>query len=80
MKEQSPIVPRLTTVVQHWKASPIGVYKINWDVAIDKSRKLMGVGVIVRDGVGKVVVALHASQMNLLDPTLAKAYVVWKAI
>jgi ribonuclease HI len=40
----------------------------------------MGVGVIVRDGEGEVVAALHASQMHLLDPTSMEAYAVWKAI
>jgi hypothetical protein len=30
------------------------VYKINWKVAIDKSRKLIGASIIVRDVMGKV--------------------------
>ena len=31
-----------------------GVYKINWKVAINKSRKLIGAGIILRDVMGMV--------------------------
>jgi hypothetical protein len=48
----SPVCP-----VPTWKAPPWGVFKINWDAAIDKSSKMMGVGVIVRDGEGEVIAA-----------------------
>jgi hypothetical protein len=37
-----------------WKAPPDGVYKINWDAAIHKTRRLINVGIIVRDNMGIV--------------------------
>ncbi|GLT53802.1 hypothetical protein SLA2020_270480 [Shorea laevis] len=80
MKGDNQEVPLHNPIVPHWKAPPDGVYKINWDAAIDKSRRIMGVGVIVRDGEGEVVAALHSSQMGIMDPATAEAYAAWKAV
>ena len=38
-----------------WQPPPRGTMKLNWDEAIDKNNKLMGVGVVVRDSTGGVV-------------------------
>jgi hypothetical protein len=32
-----------------WKAPPRNKYKVNWDMSIDKSNGLLGLGAIVRD-------------------------------
>jgi hypothetical protein len=32
-----------------WKTPPDGMYKINWDVAIDSKNRRMGIGIIARD-------------------------------
>jgi hypothetical protein len=32
-----------------WTAPPIGWYKANWDVALDKVQGRMGIGVVVRE-------------------------------
>jgi ribonuclease HI len=80
MKGDNQEVSLHNPIVPHWKAPPVGVYKINWDAAIDKSRRIMGVGVIVRDGEGEVVAALHSSQMGITDPATAEAYAAWKAV
>lgn len=62
------------------EGSSLGVYKINQDATIDKAKKLIGVGVIVRDGEGKVLTALHSSQMYLTNPTIAKNYATSKVV
>lgn len=40
-----------------WKAPPDGMYKINWDVAIDSKNMCMGIGIIVRDCEGQLIAA-----------------------
>jgi hypothetical protein len=43
------LIPTGNHVLEIWKAPPIGMYKINWDVAIDSKNMRMGIGIIVRD-------------------------------
>lgn len=49
--------PRMTceTVEAKWQPPPRGISKINWDAAIAIDKKLMGVGVIIRDFEGGVL-------------------------
>lgn len=67
-------------IVLRWKAPPRGVYKINYDANIDKTRKLMGVGAISRDSEGKVLETLFSPKIYIIDPTMAQAFVAWKAL
>jgi hypothetical protein len=43
--------PLITEVLatESWKAPPPGMYKINWDVAIDSKNRCMGIGIIAQD-------------------------------
>jgi hypothetical protein len=41
-----------------WQKPPPGQLKINWDVAVDKRYKLMGVGIVIRDHHGAVRAAM----------------------
>jgi hypothetical protein len=61
--------------VLRWAASPIGAFKINWDAALNQTKKLMGVGITVRDYKGKVIVTMCSSMSFISDPTMAEAYV-----
>lgn len=67
-------------VIQQWKAPLGGVYKIYWNTAIDKSRKMMGVGVIVKDYECKVLAVMGTSRMHIIDLTMAEGYSAWKAV
>ncbi len=52
-------------------------------MAIDKSKKMMGVGVIVRDSEYNVMAAMCTYLRyinNIIDPTMAEAYVTRKAV
>ncbi|GLT53412.1 hypothetical protein SLA2020_266820 [Shorea laevis] len=66
--------------IPQWKAPSCDVYKINWDIAINKSKKLMGMGVIVRDCNGQAQADLQSSRMFIMDPTTAEAYAAWQAM
>lgn len=57
-----------------------GMFKINRDAVIDNSKKLMGVGMIVRDHEGKVLAPLYSLKQFIIDPTTAEAYAAWKAM
>jgi len=50
------------------------VYKINWDAAIDKPHKILGVGVIVRDSASEVLVAMSTSTRYITNQIMAEAY------
>jgi hypothetical protein len=61
-----------------WKAPSMGTVKANWDVAVDWGGGKIGIGVVVRDSLGKFVAALAYGLPSIMDPTCAEAYGVWK--
>jgi len=64
-------------VLQQWKKPPMGVLKLNWDVAIDRARGITGVGLIVRDSHGKVVVASIKQFPFPAEPSVGEALGAW---
>jgi ribonuclease HI len=60
-----------------WQRPPAGALKFNWDAAINKVTKRMGVGIIVRDDGGAVVAVRCASRPHITDPATAEAMAVW---
>jgi hypothetical protein len=60
--------------------APQGAYKINWGAVINKSQKIMGFGVIVRDSAGEVLAAMSTSKRYLTHPTTIDAYAAWKVV
>jgi hypothetical protein len=60
-----------------WQKPPVGIMKINWDAALHKENKHMGVGVVIRDDKGDVVVALSKIVPYIMDPLTAETVVVW---
>ncbi|KAF5475450.1 hypothetical protein F2P56_007254, partial [Juglans regia] len=65
------------TSVQHrnssWTPPPENIYKINWDAAVDRSQCKIGIGIIIRDWNGRVVVTLRKFRPLFPDPLLAEA-------
>lgn len=68
------------TACQQWRQPPEGVIKLNWDAAIDRDTKRMGVGVIARDESSTVLVSMCTTVLSIMDPTLVEAVVAWKAV
>jgi ribonuclease HI len=54
--------------------------KANWDASVDLTLQRMGVGLIVRDGEGSVLAAMCTSVDFIIDPTVAEAMALWKAV
>lgn len=54
--------------------------KTTWNAAFDLKSKGMGVGLIVQDVAGSVLAAMYTSVAFVVDPTVAEAMALWKAI
>lgn len=55
-----------------WTAPRRGFVKINWDAAPDKQKKLMDVGVVVRNHTGGDSNTTHYKTVYINDPTMRK--------
>jgi ribonuclease HI len=58
---------------EKWSGPSCGKYKVNWDIATDVQMKCMGLGVIIRDEMGRVATALSKTLNSLQDPTFGEA-------
>jgi ribonuclease HI len=63
-----------------WKPPDEGTIKINWDAALDRNRKKMGFGIVVRNFEGRVLAARCGSVANISDPLIAEAIGAWKSV
>lgn len=68
------------TVEEKWKPPPRGISKVNWDAAIDVGKKLMGVGVVVRDSTGGVLATQCMTKPFVRDPGVAEAMALRTAL
>ncbi|XP_018831004.1 uncharacterized protein LOC108998763 [Juglans regia] len=66
--------------VVSWQAPPVDWFKINWDGAVDKAKGLIGIGVVIRDSFGQVIVAMRQGKKLYPDPLLAKSYGALQAV
>jgi ribonuclease HI len=53
---------------------------LNWDAAVNKQSKRMGLGMIVRDEKWEFVAAMAKVLPSINDPTVAEALAAWHAI
>jgi ribonuclease HI len=72
-KDGRPPQLPITRVPTKWQFPPPGLYKVNWDAAIDSLNKRMGMGIIVRDCAGQVIAAKSQTVFFLQDPVIAEA-------
>lgn len=63
-----------------WIKPPIGCWKINWDAAIAKELKKMGIGVVIRDAAGSIVAVKSKVIPYVVEPTLAEMVASWYAL
>jgi hypothetical protein len=54
--------------------------KVNWDAAVDKNKRNMGVGDIIRDRMGEVLTTLSTPKDYIIDPNLAEAMSALRAV
>ena len=82
LQEKGPQGERRETPdrVNKWMAPSHGWYKANWDVAIDKSKERVGVGVILRDERGQVLAAMSKTRHGTLEPSTGEAFAASSAV
>ncbi|XP_059446901.1 uncharacterized protein LOC132178490 [Corylus avellana] len=56
-----------------WIVPPPGWCKANWDLGLDKQPERFGMGVVVRDQMGDIVIASCTTRPGIPDPTSAEA-------
>ena len=56
-----------------WEALQLGWHKVNWDAALGVQSGRMGLGVVIRDHMGRLVAARSLSRQGGLDPDAAEA-------
>jgi ribonuclease HI len=64
---------REVRVATRWIAPPLGFLKANWDASIDSKRGRVGVGVVVRDHLGRFWASKCMVREGFLDPMSAEA-------
>jgi hypothetical protein len=72
--------PPSEVAIVKWSRPPEGWVKLNWDAAVDIKKKIMGVGLVLRDhfdGVLRVVSSFH---QYVLDPLVAEAFAARQGI
>ncbi|XP_042984282.1 uncharacterized protein LOC122313374 [Carya illinoinensis] len=63
-----------------WRAPREGVVKVNWDAAYELKNKKMGLGVVIRDGEGEVLVSLCKPSSYSVSAAVAEAEALWRAM
>jgi hypothetical protein len=61
------------TPEESWTPPPDNTVKINWDASLDKNMRIVGMGLIARDGRGSVLAAATKVLFSEVDPVVAEA-------
>jgi hypothetical protein len=61
------------TIAKGWTPPPANMVKINWDASLDKNGRIVGMGLIARDGRGTVLAAATKAISSNVDPVVAEA-------
>ncbi|XP_050222825.1 uncharacterized protein LOC126672917 [Mercurialis annua] len=64
----------------HWKAPPEGWLKVNTDAAVFPGRQRIGIGIVVRDWLGNIVLARQCSMFGCYSPRLAEIMGIREAL
>ncbi|XP_042969053.1 uncharacterized protein LOC122301732 [Carya illinoinensis] len=61
-------------LAEKWQSPPANWFKVNWDGAVDKTKCMIGIGVVVRDEKGQIIATMRHKKMQLPDPLLTESY------
>ncbi|XP_042983222.1 uncharacterized protein LOC122312632 [Carya illinoinensis] len=59
---------------EKWQSPPANWFKVNWDEAIDKTKCMIGIGIVLRDEKGQIISTMRHKKMQLPDPLLTESY------
>ncbi|XP_042977200.1 uncharacterized protein LOC122308072 [Carya illinoinensis] len=63
-----------------WKAPAIGQMKANWDAVLKLEEGRMGVGVVIRNENGDLMVSMCSQKHNVCSPLVAELQALWCAL
>lgn len=63
-----------------WQPPPRGMIKINWDAALDLTKKKIGLGIVARDDRGSFMAAYSKNQAIEVNPVVAEALAALHAV
>ncbi|KAF5442190.1 hypothetical protein F2P56_034877, partial [Juglans regia] len=63
-----------------WTPPQINGFKANWDAAIDRSRSMIGIRVVVRNWEGKIIATMRSQRPLFSDIKLAETIAALKAV
>jgi hypothetical protein len=66
--------------LETWEKPPFGLYKVNWDVAIDKNMQCMGFGAVIRDHNRLVCAAKCMKIEGIQEPVVGEAMAALAAV
>lgn len=58
---------------------PVGIYKVNWDAAVNFVNRRMGIEIVVRDNERHVRIARSLTKLGNLEPVVAEALATFQA-
>ncbi|KAK0604975.1 hypothetical protein LWI29_021494 [Acer saccharum] len=66
--------------IHGWRPPEGAAWKINLDATMDYARGVIGLGIIIRDKVGKVFLATAVKVRAMFSPIVAEAMAVWRGV
>ncbi|KAF5451398.1 hypothetical protein F2P56_026510 [Juglans regia] len=72
-------LPQQITEVE-WRPPTDPFYKLNFDAAFDSEKRLMGIGIVVRNSRGEVLVVVSAPKSHICSAFSAKCYALLRSI
>ena len=80
--QDSPVWSAIPWVEARWKPPSAGLFKINFDGAVFMDRSLVGLGIVIRDESGLIIVALSQkiplpSSMELVEALVARRALIF---
>jgi hypothetical protein len=71
---EKKVTPGNNEKLIQWVTPPIGWVLVNWDAAIKKEKGWVGIGVLIRDHNGKMILAKSTTWKGYLGPAEAEAW------
>ena len=72
--QKDEVVTKVNTIDLKWEAPNNNFVKVNWDFAVDINRMKIGIGMIVRDGMGELLATPSLPRDYITKPNIVEAY------
>jgi ribonuclease HI len=83
LAQETKAIPREAVTrpgFSHWTAPSQAWLKVNWDAALSQKRSRIGLGAVVRDWMGRLVMASCKTQTGCPDPSTSEALSALRAV